>query len=170
MENTGGRPAELTEDRGSRFAPQILCKLESAFLKGMNNRQACFLADISEATFYAVCKGNPGLLERFIDLQENVKVKAKEIIYEAIDKGDKAQANWYLERKSPEEFGNKQKIEHSGNISNLTIEEQTKLDELIRQQPRELPAGVAIAVLPVDSGDKPTDSGPDVGQSDVPNK
>jgi hypothetical protein len=105
-----GRPPEFTEDKGTNFAPQVLHKLESAFLKGMNNREACFLANISESTFYAVCDKSPELLERFKMLQEAVKVRAKEVVAEAINDGDKQQANWYLERKSKDEFSPRQEL------------------------------------------------------------
>ncbi len=105
-----GRPAEFTEDNQSNFSPNVLSKLESAFLQGMNNREACFLADISEALFYRVCKNNPALVERFEQMQENIKVKAKKVIAKAIEDGDKQQANWYLERKSKDEFSTRNEL------------------------------------------------------------
>lgn len=137
MSNEVGKPAKLTAEKGESFAPQVLHKLESAFLRGMNNREACFLADISESLFYRVCQTSPELLERFKMLQENVKVRAKEVVAEAIDKGDKQQANWYLERKAKDEFSTRNELTgangkdlHEG----LTEEQKQKLDALLDEQ------------------------------------
>jgi hypothetical protein len=70
-------------------------------------------------------------------LQENVKVQAKMVVAEAIDKGDKAQANWYLERKAKDEFSTRNELTgpngkelHEG----LTEEQKNKLDSLFDEQ------------------------------------
>ena len=99
-----GRPAEYTSDGHTKFTPETLKKLEDAFLMGMNNKQACFMANLSETLFYLVVSNTPEYLERFASLQEAVKVKAKAVVAKAIEKGDLHQANWYLERKSKDEF------------------------------------------------------------------
>lgn len=99
-----GRPPELTEDKKTNFAPRVLRELEDAFLDGMNNREACFIADISERAFYEVLQNNPELAQRFDLLKENLKVQSKKVIAKAIKNDDKQQANWYLERKSKDEF------------------------------------------------------------------
>jgi len=93
------RIADFTNEQGTEFNDFTLQKLEGAFLKGMTNREACFLAGISESLFYAVCKLNGEYLERFKLLQENVKARAKEVVAEKIDTGCIDTAKWYLERK-----------------------------------------------------------------------
>lgn len=126
-----GRPAELTIENETQFAPQVLHKLESAFLKGMNNREACFLANISEGLFYRVCKNSPELFDRFSMLQENVKVRAKEVVAEAIDKGDKMQANWYLERRAKDEFSPRQELTGANGTALISKEDaQTTVESL----------------------------------------
>lgn len=133
----GGRPAELTEDGKTQFAPQVLHKLESAFLKGMNNREACFLADISESLFYEVCKNNPGIKERFEMLAENVKVQAKQNVYEKVVVGDVETSKWYLERRSKAEFSPRQELSGTDGkdlVTGLTDEQKKKLDLLLDPQ------------------------------------
>lgn len=88
---TIGRPTVMT--------PETIAKLEEAFLFGANDKEAYFLAGVSSSTFYAYCQENPDFSERKELLKEQVKVKAKMTIAKAIDAGDKALSQWYLERR-----------------------------------------------------------------------
>lgn len=97
-----GRPEEITINDGADFNTEILQKLEEAFKKGMSNREACFLADISESIFYKVLEVNEKLKERFPLLQNSVKIRAKENIVEKINAKDVELSKWYLERRDKE--------------------------------------------------------------------
>lgn len=120
-----GRPAEKTNDAMTEFASETLQKLEAAFLQGMTNREACFLANISESLFYAVCKASPNLKERFEQLSENVKILAKRNLVEAINKGDVENSKWYLERKNKDEFSTRNELT-GANGKDLVPDEEMK--------------------------------------------
>jgi len=78
----------------------VLQKLEEAFLNGASDRQAVFLANISEGTLYNYIKDNPEFGERKELLKQQTAYRAKQVIKEAIEvKNDKETAKWYLERK-----------------------------------------------------------------------
>lgn len=104
------RPAKKTKENKSGFSDSVLRKLEDAFLQGMNNRQACFLADISESVFYEVLEKTPELAERFKLLSENTKVLAKKNIHTSIKKGKGYVSMWYLERAAKDEFGERMEV------------------------------------------------------------
>jgi len=79
---------------------EVLQKLEEAFLNGATDRQAVFLANISEGTLYNYIKDNPDFGERKELLKQQTAYRAKQVIKEAIEiKNDKETAKWYLERK-----------------------------------------------------------------------
>ena len=82
----------------TKFTPTTLRKLEDAFSYGLSNREACFLANISESLFYEVCQKNPELSERFRRLKDSPKIAAKKVVVNKIREGDSKLACWYLER------------------------------------------------------------------------
>ena len=90
-----GRPTVVTGE--------VLRQLEEAFSVGATDREACFLADISESTLYLYQQENPGFSERKEALKEMPKYKAKKNVVGAIEKGDVQQSNWYLERKGKDD-------------------------------------------------------------------
>jgi hypothetical protein len=99
MNNLGGRPSVITEE--------VLQKLEEAFLNGATDRQATFLANISEGTLYNYIKENPEFGERKELLKQMTSYQAKANITESIRKNIKIEdSKWYLERKNKKEFGN----------------------------------------------------------------
>ena len=98
------------EEKELNFSPENLYSLEQSFLEGLSNREACFLANISEGWFYKVIKSNPSLGEKFEALKDSPKIKAKKNIKQKIDEGDVNISQWYLERRDPDfkpkqEFG-----------------------------------------------------------------
>ncbi len=94
---------------------EMLAKLESAFLNGMSDREACLFAGIAPSTLYRYQEENPGFSERKEMLKDNVKMYARLNISKAIqEKGDNAISQWYLERKGKNEFAQKTETELSG--------------------------------------------------------
>ncbi len=100
--SNAGRPNEKTNEDYTDFSQDTLQKLEECFLQGLNNTEACLLANISQETFYGILRVNPKRKERFELLKENVKVLAKQNIYKVINEGDKDTSKWYLEKRDKE--------------------------------------------------------------------
>ncbi len=90
-----GRPTVMTEES--------IAKLEEAFSNGATDLEACFLAKISKDSLYRYQQEHPEFCERKDALKEMIKYQAKKVVKEAIEEGDKQQANWYLERKGKDE-------------------------------------------------------------------
>lgn len=91
----GGRPTVMT--------PEVIRILEDAFSNAATDREACFLANISESTFYLYCEEHPEFSERKEALKKMVNYKAKRVVISKIDEGDEKQANWWLDRKGKDE-------------------------------------------------------------------
>jgi len=106
----GGRPTRITKD--------VLRKLEEAFIKGLNDREACLYADIWPSTLYDYCRANPKFSERKELLKEQPKMRAKLNVSDRIDKHDIYISTWYLERKAKDEFSAKHEIDVQGEINN----------------------------------------------------
>lgn len=126
------RPPELTKNGCTDFQADILQELEGAFLDGMNNVEACFLAGISKTLFYEVLDNNKELAERFSLLRENMKMVAKRNIKKTLTDDNPLTADkktsvsqWYLERRDPD-FKPKQETDHTGEIALKTIEDSLK--------------------------------------------
>ena len=121
--HAGGRPSVMTE--------AVLQKLEFAFLKGLSDREACQLADISMQTLYNYCNKHPEYFERKELLKERPKIQAKLNVADGIESGDIELSKWYLERKARDEFSTKQEVGLTGEVNNplsgLTTEELKKL-------------------------------------------
>lgn len=113
-ENKGGRPTVMTE--------AMIGKLEMLFTKGLTDREACLIADISPSTLYDYCNEHPEFAERKELLKEQIKTQAKLNVAEAIaEKKDIDMSKWYLERKARDEFSTKQEI--SGDIKVKKLED-----------------------------------------------
>jgi hypothetical protein len=98
----GGRPTAMDE--------MTLKKLEEAFSNGATDREACFLANISQQTLYNYQKEHVEFIERKESLKDMIKYQAKIKVKEAIEKENKPDtAKWYLEKRD-KEFKPKQDI------------------------------------------------------------
>lgn len=86
-----GRPTIMTDEK--------VKELEGYFSIGATDLEACFLAGISKQTLYNYQEANPDFVDRKEALKNMPKYKAKKVIVESIEKGDKADSKWYLERK-----------------------------------------------------------------------
>lgn len=105
--NAVGRPRAIGEKE--------LQKLKEAFLMGCTNREACLYADVAESTFYDFLKEYPEYSEK-IDIWKNYeKIKARMVVHNALNKGDRDMAKWYLERKAKDEFSTKQEVDATVN-------------------------------------------------------
>lgn len=89
-----GRPTIMT--------PEKVKEIEEYFSVGATDLEACFLAGISKQTLYNYQENNPDFVDRKEALKNMPKYKSKKLIVESIEKGDKNDAKWYLERKDNE--------------------------------------------------------------------
>lgn len=97
---TRGRPTVMTQS--------TLDKLKECFFYGHTDAEACLLCGISEDVLYKYQRENPDFIKEKERLKQNPSAKARKLIYDAIDKGDKDMAKWFAERKMKDEFSTKQ--------------------------------------------------------------
>jgi len=111
MADKVGRPTVMTET--------MIGKLEMLFAKGLTDREACLIADISPSTLYDYCNENPEFAERKEALKQHPTAKARLNLTEAIEKGDADLSKWWLERKAKDEFSTKQTIDGDIKVTRL---------------------------------------------------
>ena len=98
-----GRPTVMTAE--------TLRKLETAFLIGCTDREACFSAGIGRSTLADYERSHPEFSERKQALKSNPVFAARQTVLTAIQSGDAKTAMWLLERKRRKEFGPQAKAE-----------------------------------------------------------
>lgn len=104
--------------------PEVLSKLEIAFSCGCPVTEACLVAGIARNTYYNFLKARPEYEDRFQALRDKPVLEARKRIAEQIPEDSKI-AQWYLERKRPEEFGPKSMVHHQHKVE-LTDAELTE--------------------------------------------
>jgi len=98
----GGRPTVMTDN--------VIRLLESAFLVGATDLEACVHADISKTALYEYCQKNDEFAERKETLKNQPTLKAKIIVSSALDDKDLNTAHRVIDRKE----GTKVKQEITG--------------------------------------------------------
>ena len=99
-----GELVEETRGRDTVMTPEIISKLEQAFLLGCSDLEACFFADIGKTTLYNYQKANPDFAERKEKLKQSPILAARQSVVDGF-KEDAHLALKYLERKRKKEFG-----------------------------------------------------------------
>lgn len=124
----GGRPTVIT--------PEILSKLEEAFLLGCSDIEACFYADISKSTLYVYQENNPEFKDRKEELKANpIFIARKTVVKEIAEKGELALK--FLERKKKDEFSPSTDINlggQDGNPIGITLIERTIVDPKVTSE------------------------------------
>ncbi len=87
--------------------------LMQAIKMGMTDTDACNISRISRSIFYAKQKKDIGFAEELSAARSKWKQSNMAIIQKAALKSWQPAA-WLLERKFPEEFANRQRLEHTG--------------------------------------------------------
>lgn len=72
------------------------------------DEEACFYADIAEATLYNYQNRHPEFVERKKRLKKRPILEARQAIIKAIN--DPINARWYLERKCKKEFAERSEL------------------------------------------------------------
>jgi len=133
---------------------EVLLKLEDAFSISATDKEACFYAGISPTTLYSYQEKNPEFAERKEALKNKPNLKARQTIVQQLD--DVRVAEWWLEKKRPDEFGQRQRLEHFGKLQTedliefgsvsqdqciqLAVEYEDKLKALIVSNGKNRPA------------------------------
>lgn len=87
----GGRPSVMT--------PEVLRKLEQAFLMGCTDTEACLFADIGARTLYDYCRDNEEFSQRKEVLKQNPVMKARGVILNHLEENSLNAAQELLKRK-----------------------------------------------------------------------
>lgn len=110
----------------TKLTPEVVTKLKEAFAIGATISQACYYAEIAESTYYDWVKKNEVLSEEFATMRSKLPLAAKHNIAQAIHNRDLGLSRWMLERKEVDEYGERLKIEHSGNIDSGGVHSEDK--------------------------------------------
>lgn len=109
----------------SKLTPEIQAEIGKNITLGMPLKYASEAAGVPERTFYQWMeqgeKQNSGKYRDFYDYCENCKSVAVKLHMTLITKAAKEDGSWQasawiLERRHPEEFGRREKVELSGNM------------------------------------------------------
>lgn len=97
--------------RPTVMTAETIKKLEEAFMNAFTDEEACLYADISIRTLYDYCEKNPQFSHKKETLKKKPNIKAKLNILKSLNEGDVKDSQWWLERKSRDEFSIKSKSE-----------------------------------------------------------
>jgi len=111
---------------------EVVSKLEIAFSCGCPVTEACQVAGIARNTYYNFLKARPEYEDRFQALRDKPVLEARKRIAEQIPEDTKT-AQWYLERKRPDEFGPKSMVQHQHKVE-LSDAELIEKIEILNQQ------------------------------------
>lgn len=109
--------------RPSEFTAEVEKAILDALAAGASIRSACGAAGIGTTTFYrwlsqAEGADAPEHFRAFRDASTRARSQARvayaAVIRRAANEGDWRAAAWFLERSEPEEWAQRQKLEHSG--------------------------------------------------------
>ncbi len=100
----GGPPTKRT--------PEVVSILVTNFQNGQTVSKACDSANISRDTYYEWIKEDKGLSDIMEKARNWTLDKARQVVTNAISKGDTTTSKWYLERKARKEFATR--VESTG--------------------------------------------------------
>lgn len=109
--------------RPSKYTPDRVDKICSYLQQGNARKTAAVLSGITEETFHSWLKRYPGFSELIRQAEEEaIANMVKVVVNDAIQKGNAKSAQWYLERKRPEDWGDKRR-DLDGEVLFRVIEE-----------------------------------------------
>jgi hypothetical protein len=91
-----GRPTVITH--------VTVRKLEQALKEGFSVEMACNVSGISRSTYYSHLQMDMDFMDKMELAQSWATERAKQVVVQAIDKGNLKAAQWWLERKLRAEF------------------------------------------------------------------
>jgi hypothetical protein len=101
--------------RRSKYTPELVRQICEILAEGNPRRTACVLAGVSEETFYTWLRAKPEFSEAIKKAEEEAIRRNVGIVQSAAREHWQAAA-WWLERKAPDEFGqrSRQTVEVTG--------------------------------------------------------
>lgn len=111
--NKGGRPTVMT--------PDVLAKLEDAFLHGLSDKRACQYAGISVDALYAYQEKFPEFSQRKESLKLSPDIIAQVELVKGI-KGNLGQARWWAEHKMSDEFSTKTTVAVTDGLDDVDVD------------------------------------------------
>ena len=112
--------------RNTVITEEVVRKLESILQLGVSDVTACQYAKIGRTAFYGRLKSDEDFANRIKSANDLVTIAAGQVVTnDIIVNKDVTSAKWWLERKAPEEFGDKKITAVQVNIQNV-IEEKRK--------------------------------------------
>lgn len=97
----------------SKLTKENIEEMEARFRNGATNLEA-IAGLMSEETYYKHLRENPEFAGRMDAAREHITEIARGVVAKRIQRGDTQLATWWLERRKSDLFGNKSKVENSG--------------------------------------------------------
>lgn len=119
---------DIKTGRPTKKHAETVTKLLAAFSMGYNVTEACIYADIARETFYRWLKNDPKFSDKIAAAKATLNMRAKEIIVDAIDKGDINAAKWWIEKNGDK---GSEPTDHLGELTKLDIEGIKVFERLI---------------------------------------
>jgi len=114
----------------------VLSKLETVWALDGTAREAALYADISEGALNRYLAMHPQIRERRDRLKEKPVLQARQSVVKGLE-GDPDLALKYLKCKRSDEFSEKIKQEHSGEVAAVEISEE-KYERIIKREAKRL--------------------------------
>jgi len=115
--------------RPTIMTPEILKKLEEAFMMGCSDLEACFWADIGKTTLYNYQNDHPEFVERKEEMKKRPSFLARQTVVKEVQT-DGALALKYLERKESDEFSTNSTLNTNLTFTQMPAIELLGTDEL----------------------------------------
>lgn len=117
MPDNYGKWEEIPEPNFPSVTPEVLQKLKDGFMRGYTNEQAAFFAGISVSTLQAYIKNNPEYSKKKDLYKQNIKILAKNVIWEDLTTEGKPNSDLglkVLDRLEKENYSTKEVKEVTG--------------------------------------------------------
>jgi len=119
-----------------KMKPDVMQSLRHAFAIGCNAVEACHYAGISKSTYDDWITWYPHLKEEFDGLRLRPYLKARQAVFDDLDKADTAK--WFLERKRKDEFSTKIVSSETVFDGRITEEQARRVEEIMRENGEEI--------------------------------
>lgn len=129
------------EGRPTVMTPDVIQKLEDAFMHAFTDKEACLYAGISPATLYKYCDEHPEFSERKETLKLSPNLVAKKELVDGI-KGNMDQSRWWAVHQI-DEFAPKSKVQHSGAVTTAPVPMTPEVEKVVQKFNDEMRKAIA---------------------------